>query len=296
MAQFPFGGFFNRNRQNVHHSGQFQHMPGYGMGNMQPNMPMHGFAPRFGPGMGPVNQNFHPQQNVPRGTFPQNFGPNFGSRPQNNPNQGGANRGRPPYAPANMQAAMPRGQMPMPQANQPAQQMPPMHLLNPTNDPNVRFEPMADGMMPQGGAPRHGQAPPGNPAESNPNQIISRLSDYVQGESNSLVYYENLSKSPQISQEDKEVVLELMSNKKQHMQNAAKLFRDLTKSEWNAADMKIAGTKNFKADIAYALLQESRLLREASFIYQNLDNEAHQKAMGVLLYNKVADIAHLMSL
>ena len=297
MAQFPMGSFFNRNRQNIHHGGQFQQMPGYGMGNMPPNMPMQGINPMLAPRFG--GQNFHPQQGFPRGQFPQNFGSNFG--------------GSPP-----MPSPMPRGQMgqmrqmPVPlqqPTTPPRQQMPPMHLLNPTNDPSVRFEPIPEGMMPpsaqQPAAPSpssiHQMPPnipntPATPTESNAGGIVNKLSDYVQGESNSLIYYENLSKSPRISEEHRELVLELTNNKKQHVQHIAQLYKTLTKNDWVAQDMKIADTRNFKADVAYALLQESRLLREASHIYQNLDSEAHQRIMNSMLHNKIADIAHLMAL
>ncbi|MCL2376656.1 MAG: hypothetical protein FWC76_04585 [Defluviitaleaceae bacterium] len=306
MAQFPMGGFFNRHRQNIHHGGQFQRMPGYSMGSMQPNMPMQGQNPMFGPRFS--NPNFHPQQNAPRAAFPPHFNPNFARSSQHSPHQGSMGQMRPPYPPANVPNAMPRGhmgQMPMPQqAGPPAQQMPPMHLLNPTNDPSVRFEPMPAGMVPPGGTEAPKQAPPQMPQQAAPNTspdgnaggIISRLSDYVQGESNSLVYYESLSKSPRISEDVRELVLELMNNKKQHVHNAAQMYRELAKSEWGAKDMKIADAKSFKADIAYALLQESRLLREASGIALNLDNAAHQKIMNSMLHNKIADIAHLMAL
>ena len=275
MAQFPMGGFFNRQQQNYPHGGQFQQfpqMPGHGaMGNMQRPMTM----PNFGPGFGPANQNFHPQQNVPRGTFPPNFG---------------ANRGRPPQMPGNMPPQMP-----------PQQNMPPMHLLNPTNDPNVKFEPIPGGMMPPGGAPNPGpvqmpQTMPPMPPTANVGEIATKLSDFAQGESNSIIFYENLLKVTGISENGKGLILELLNNKRGQLQNIVKLYGDLTKTEWSAKNMRIEQTKNFRADIKYALLQESRLLREATYVHANLDDAAHQKIMNMVLHNKVADIAHLMAL
>jgi len=302
MAQFPMGGFLNGQRQNMQGGRHFQQPFNYGMGNMHPSIPMQGPNPMFGPKFG--GQNFHAQQNVPRGTFPSNFTPNFRNQSQANSFQSGMPQMRPPHPPANMPNAMPRVQAPVPmpqQSTAPTQQMPPMHLLNPTNDPHVKFEPIPNGFVPPSNAAAPGpahptQAPSSPAADINPNSIANRLSDYAQGESNSLIYYENLSRSSQISEERKGFVQELIDNKKQHVHNMAQLYRELSKQEWVAHDMKIAGATNFKSAISYALLQESRLLREASQIYLNMNNEAHQRIMNSVLYNKIADMAHLMAL
>jgi len=264
MAQFPMGGYFNRPRQNFPHHGQFPQspqMPGHGMmGNMHRPMQM----PMQAPGFPHANQNpYHPQQNVPRGTSPQNFGR------QQHPN-----------------------------TNMP-QQMPPMNMLNPTNDPNVRFEPIPNGMVPPGGAPPQNslQAPQVSPALSSAAELIIMLSSLTQGESNSITFYENMARSSAVSGKDRELVEELLSNKRRQMESVSGLYRSLTNSEWaSAKDIKVEETRNYRADIAYALLQESRLLREASQIYANLDDAAHQRTMNTMLHNKVADIAHLMSL
>ena len=264
MAQFPMGGFFNRQRHNNHNHrqfGQFGQMPRHAMppGNMRGPMPM----PGFGQGFGPHNQN------VPRGTFP----PNFNSPPQHN----------------------------MPQA--PMQQMPPMHLLNPTNDPNVRFEPIPSGLAPPGAAPnpspgQQGQSQPqlSAPAANNAGELATGLSDLIQGESNSIIFYEKLAKSSGISENNKQLVEELIGNKKRLVQNISKLYSGLFSGEWRAREVKIEETRNFRADIAYSLLQESKLLREASQIYAKLEDPSHQGLMNAVLYSKVADIAHLMAI
>ena len=273
MAQFPMGGFFNRQQQNYPHGSQFQQfpqMPSHGVpGNMQRPMAM----PGFGSGFGSANQNYNPQQNVPRGTFPPNFG---------------TNRGRQPYPSGNMLQQMPQ-QHP---------NMPPMHLLNPTNDPNVKFEPVPGGMMSPGGAPspNPSQVPQITPSEGNVGDIVSKLSDFAQGESNGIIFYENLSKLAGISEKNRELVLELLNNKRGQMRYVTKLYGDLAKNEWITKNVRVEQAKSFKADINYALLQESRLLREASHIYANLEDAVHQKMMNIVLHNKVADIAHLMAL
>ena len=274
MAQFPMGGFFNRQRQSSHHNGQFQQFP-------QRSMPMQM------PGLGSANQAHRfPQQNVPRGTFPPNFN---------------ASRGMPSYPPANMQHPPMPGQGNMPHQIPPGQNMPPMHLLNPTNDPNVRFEPMpGQGQMPSPSGiptPPPLQAPQVSPSLSNAAELIIMVSNLTQGESNSITFYENMARSSAIAEKDKRLVEELLSSKRQQIENVSSLYRNLTNSEWAAAkDIKVEGARNFRADIAYALLQESRLLREASQIYANLNDMVHQRVMSSILHNKVADIAHLMSL
>ena len=224
-----------------------------------------GQMPRFGPSsQGP----YFPQQNVPRGTFQPNFS---GPPPQ---------RGMPPQMP----------QMP------PQQNMPPMHMLNPTNDPNVRFEPVPGGMMPPNNMPQQ-PVPSLAPSLVDAGALIIKLSDLTQGESNSITFYENLSRARGIGEKDKELVAELLNNKRQQIQGIAGLYRDLTNSEWSAKkDMKVEETRSFRGDIAYALIQESRLLREASQIYADLNDKAHQKTMNMVIYSKIADIAHLMAL
>jgi len=263
MAQFPMGGFFNRPQQHNPHFGQFPQRPGHGMmGNMQRPGPGPGPMQQMPMGMprfGPTNPGHPPQQHAPRGTFPPQMGTN------------------------------------MPQMGAPAQQMPPMHLLNPTNDPNVRFEPIPGGMMPPG-ANAEPMPQPTSPLVGAAD-IIIKLGNLTQGESNSIVFYENMASSARISEKDKELVAELLANKRRQIENVTGLYRNLTNSEWAAAkDMKVEGTRDFRADITYALLQESRLLREASQIYADLGDPMHQRTMNTVLYNKVADIAHLMAL
>jgi len=185
---------------------------------------------------------------------------------------------------------VPRGTFPPVQQMPPMQQMPqmpPMHMLNPNNDPNVRFEP-APGVI---------QAPTVAPTLVDAGAIIIKLSDLTQGESNSLTFYENMSKSQGITKKDRELVMELQSNKRSQMQIAAGLYKDLTNSEWaTKKDIRIEETRSFRADLAFALLQESRLLREASQIYADINDATHQKTMSAIIYNKIADIAHLMSI
>jgi len=258
MAQFPMGGFLNRLPQNNHHGGQFRQFP-------QGPMPMQSYGPT-------IQNPYYPQQNVPRGTFPPNFGPS---------------PARQPYPPANMpQISPPTQQLP---------QMPPMHLLNPTNDPHVRFEPIPSEMVPPGTNLEQAPQPPSS--LENAADIIIKLSNLTQGESNSIIFYESMTRASGVTKKDRELVAELLSNKRKQMDSVAGLYRNLTNSEWSAAkDIRVEEARNFRADIAYALLQESRLLREASQIYAGLDNVMYQRVMNSVVHNKIADIAHLMSI
>ncbi|MCL2573902.1 MAG: hypothetical protein FWE34_05040 [Defluviitaleaceae bacterium] len=240
--------------------GRFFGRPQHGNphGGMQfPHMPnqgmqnMHRPSPMHMP-MPPQQNYFPPQhmpQNVPRGTFP----PSFNNTPQQ-----------------------------MPQQN-----MPPMHLLNPNNDPNVRFEPVPGGTMPNA-IPANGMP--------NPRDIIVKLSNLAQGESNSIIFYESMASAAGISEKEKGLVDELLSNKRKQLQSVTGLFKDLTKSEWGPSEMKVAKAKNYRTDIAFALLQESRLLREISQIYVELEDTAHMRLISSVLHNKMADMAHLMAL
>jgi len=267
-------------------------------------------------------------QNVPRGTFSPNQGA-FPQNPQNMPsmpNMHGSHNMQgnmqAPYPPQNMGRHMPQPQRPMhqmppqhmaPQMPQQGQQMPPMSALNPQNDPHVRFEPVPANMQPatQGTAPtppppqisrpHELQAPPAQqPAPANvqiPEGLQIKLSDFMQGESNGMRFYEGLTKLTGISERERQLVAELLESKKKQMQKASLLHLNLAKSEWAAKDMTTESASNFRGGISYALLQESRLLREASGIYESLVEASPLKGAALaVVHGKIADIAHLMSL
>jgi len=211
--------------------------------------------------------------------------------PNTNPHMGGMNRGNMPHRLPNMPHAMPQQQRPpqqnmppMPQQQRPPQQnMPPMHLLNPASDPSVRFEPIPEGFA-------------GSTGSAAANDLAGKISDLIQGETNSIAYYESLVKSHGVTEENRELVLELLNSKRQQVQNITDLYRMMAKTDWRPKEMEIESTKNFRVGISYALLQESRLLRDVSRIYSNINDEMQQRVMNSVLHSKIADIAHLMAI
>jgi len=192
-------------------------------------------------------------------------------------------------------------------------QMPPMQLLNPTNDPHVRFEPIGDNM--QGAAQTMPVAPPGN-APSNIGQanqnaqpfqtsmgqaamgdaITQRLANLLQGEGNSIVFYGNLVKARGTQAREKQLINELIETKRRQLRYTTEMYKGLANSEWGGTEMMTQQIGDLREGISYALLQESRLLREASQIYADMGTSAAQGGMLTVLHSKIADIAHLMAI
>ncbi|MCL2619605.1 MAG: hypothetical protein FWD97_01555 [Defluviitaleaceae bacterium] len=174
-----------------------------------------------------------------------------------------------------------RQQMPayQPQRQQPPQQMHPMMPMQPPqqqgkapySDPSVRFEPIPEGMLPPGMTIPTTAEAPAKPS-------TDTIKNFLQGEVNSLAFYEKLSK---VSETYKERVLELISHKKSG--NPLLLQANVTE------ETKVDEVDDFASGISHALLQESRQLREMTKIKDG-------SITPVLLANKIADIAHLMSL
>lgn len=223
-------------------------------------------------------------QNVPRGTFQQNpQNVPRGTFPQNMPNM--------PNYPPQMQ------QMPqMPQM----QQMPPTNLLNPKNDPHVRFEAVPEGLAAnlstgQSDAPQVGPMPKKEQGKVN-EASITGFSNFVQGESNSVIFYENLAKSRGVSERNRRWIHELMENKKRQIRYASVLYKSLADEDWTARDMDAERVADFRGGVSYALIQESRMLREVLRVYDDLHDGPYQKGMATVLNSKIADIAHLIAL
>lgn len=176
-----------------------------------------------------------------------------------------------------------RQQMPayQPQRQQTPQQMHPQMSMQPQgqgqqgnvpySDPAVRFEPIPEGLIPPGmSLPTTAEAPV--------KSSVDNLKTFMQGEVNSLAFYEKLSN---ISQSHKDKVLELI----QHKKNGNPLLLQANPDE----EIKVDEVDDFASGISHALLEESRQLREMTKIKDGSISPA-------LLANKIADIAHLMSL
>ena len=204
-------------------------------------------------------------------------------RPMQTPAMHHPNPPRPMQPPA-MQS--PARQPHAPHPSQSGQQMPPMHLLNPTGDPNVKFEPLPEGFS----------TSPAVPVAAGPvASPIQRLINLAQGENNSIIYYENLLRSRGVNDDSKELISELLNSKRQQLGNMVDLYRLAAKRDWAPQEMQIEEVRDFRAGISYALLQESRLLREITQIQAGLSDDLQKRTIDSLLHNKIADIAHLMA-
>jgi len=261
------------------------------------------------------NQGHHMQQNVPRGTF---F-PGQGAFPQNMPGQHGMQNMRntqaahpgqmmvPPIQ-QNRQQMMPMPQrppqMPMPQAPSQGMQMPPQHILNPKNDPNVRFEPVPEHLQPSSAPPQvsrpHNlqtnlQAPPQHQTPPNISEdLLAKFSGYIQGESNSMSFYDKLAKAHGISENEERNIQDFLNIKRQHFTKTSALYQSFSKGDWSSRDTQVMAMPDFKSGISYALRQESQLLREISEVYENFGDKDNAALLSIV-HNKIADIAYLMA-
>ncbi|MCL2854755.1 MAG: hypothetical protein FWE21_03960 [Defluviitaleaceae bacterium] len=135
----------------------------------------------------------------------------------------------------------------------------------PYHDPSVRFEPFPEGLT-----------PPNPGAQNNPNNPGTQapLQTYIQGEANSIAFYQKLAS---VSEGHKQHILDLIDQKNK---NIAPLIGAHPPKEPN-----VDNVTSFEQGLAFALRQESKLLREAAQIKK-----------GDVIANKIADIAYLISL
>jgi len=115
------------------------------------------------------------------------------------------------------------------------------------------------------------------PAQAPPQTKTEDLKTFIQGEINSLAFYQKLSEA---SETNREQILELIDHKKRANPNLAQLQA--------AEETKVDDVTDFASGLSYALMQESRQLRELA--------GAGQQKTGSAIANKIADIAHLMSI
>lgn len=273
-------------------------------------------------------------QNVPRGTFPQNLGQHFGNNFGVHGNMGRSsghhmqgsqqhqqyqqqmarqNQQQRPQMQARQQMPMAgqfqgmqsghnmQGMTNMPSVpNQPSvgNMQNVSRMLNPTNDPHVRFEAVPEHMQ-QAASPTPSVVPaaPVNVGQANIGEVmVQRLANLLQGEGNSIVYYGNLVKASGAKAREKQLINELIESKRRQLRHAVEMYKGVASSEWGGQEMQTQHIGNLRDGISYALLQESRLLREASQIYADMGGSAARDGMLSVLHGKIADIAHLMAI
>ena len=243
--------------------------------------------------------------------------------------------GPPPHMSNNMQGSrMPMGQMPghmmqgrqMPQQMQHGQQMhpgmhpnmrqahamrpnhsnqpnsppgmPPMSLLNPNNDPHVRFEPLprqgaaehpAGMPIPSGGMP---QAVPAQAHTPVPGDAMGMLANLAQGANNAAKFYAKLAEVEGISEETTDVIGHLTESNKTVVAKIGGLFG----GEWSGIEPSIGEIKNPRTALKYAAVQEVELLREALRIYDILEDAGQLKVMNGIIMGIVADVISIIGI
>ena len=123
----------------------------------------------------------------------------------------------------------------------------------------------------------------------------SDLRTFVQGENNSLLFYEGLAKAQNASEHEKEQASVILENKRQSVQRLLNFHRQVA-GNFAPENAEVSEVEDFRSGVSFALMQESRLLKEAAGIYAGLKDAGQQQFMNSVMHNKVADIAQLISL
>ncbi|MCL2350421.1 MAG: hypothetical protein FWC67_02965 [Defluviitaleaceae bacterium] len=236
------------------------------------------------------NQQQHHQQRP----FNPYFQNNMNSAPM--PNMQNFHHGH-----ANFRGQMPQmGQMPQQQMPPHMHQRPPMQQQRqqqaPYHDPSVRFEPIPDGMLP--GQPQIPPQPapqqqhPQTPQPQHHLAVAEKFKEFVQGEANGLIFYESLAKAEEFEGQMESFV----GIRAEGARQLTSIYKQATMADFAPEQAKTPDVDNFRAGLSFALMQESKQLRELSAIQSNIKDERLAKQVSTVLHNKIADIAHLMSL
>jgi len=201
-----------------------------------------------------ASPNQHPWQQAQP---PQGINPQFGAMRQANI--------QPPHMPMQGQR---QGFMPMPPSLPPHPPQP----NQPYHDPAVRFEPLPS------------QMPPNMPAAAN---APEGLKIFLQGEHNSLLFYEKLASAGNTSQRQKEQLAVILEGKR----NGLSSFQSL-----NVQAAEQPEVQDFRTGLSFALEQEAGLLREAAALYASAKDAGQQQLINSIIYSKIADIAQLLTL
>jgi len=172
--------------------------------------------------------------------------------------------------------------------------MPPMSVLNPNNDPHVRFEPLPN----QAGAEQMAGMPSSNAPQAVPSQAITpvpgdamgMLANLAQGASNAARFYTKLSEVEGISKEAAGMAGLLAENNTSVVSKIGGLFG----GEWSGIETSIADINNTKTALKYAALQEIELLREALRIYDILEDAGQLKVMNGIIMGIMADVINIV--
>jgi len=118
----------------------------------------------------------------------------------------------------------------------------------------------------------------------------------MQGESNSLSFYEKLAKANGVTEYEKSHIEGLLEGKKAGFEKLSGLHKHMASGEFLPTKVETPDVPDFRAGVRFALMEEARLLREISGIYPSLKEPQHLQFFNSLLCSKVADIAGLMTM
>lgn len=177
------------------------------------------------------------------------------------------------------------------------QQMPQTPQVPLAHVPGVRFEPVPEQFARemQQGAAVDNTAQASQVSTKVQEESKQKLASLSQGESNSLVYYRSMFDLPGVDEGKREIIAELRENKQKNIEWLSKMYVEVAKEMPAIKEMKVEGVESLKSAVTYALVQESRLLREATSVMEGIGME-FQAPMQAIIGRKIADIAQLMAL
>ena len=180
----------------------------------------------------------------------------------------------------------------------------------PYHDPNVRFEPynpqnthqnqnqhnqpQPAPQAPPLGLPAHNMKATQDARAGQSTKAVSLYDDFknlAQAEANSVVFYDHLANHKDAGDEHKQYIATIIENKKTAQSHLTRAMgRDLATTQGMAHP-----PESFYQGLAYAVLQESELLRHIAKVYENVEEAKLAKLMSILLHHKTADIATLLA-
>ncbi|MCL2353005.1 MAG: hypothetical protein FWC69_00070 [Defluviitaleaceae bacterium] len=184
----------------------------------------------------------------------------------------------------------------------------------PYHDPSVRFEPYNPQNTPHSthqqnqhtqphpapqapplGLPAHNMKATQDARAGQSTKAVSLYDDFkklAQAEANSIAFYDHLANHKDARDEHKQYIATIIENKKTAQSHLTRAMgRDLATTQGMAHP-----PESLHQGLAYAVLQESELLRHIAKVYENVEEAKLAKLMSILMYNKTADIATLAAL
>ena len=160
------------------------------------------------------------------------------------------------------------------------------------HDPSVRFEAFGGGATPQP-TPAPTPAEPIEPAPKVQQNytVKSKLKDILQGEKNSIKFYNALLELENINENQKSFLISVNKEKENNIALANKLYTELISENLELEENSIAEIKNIREAFSFALLQEVEMLRDLNMLTINVGVKINP-----LINAKIADIAGIIGI